>query len=67
MRKKIQWKGADDEQIAERLANDPELKAVYERDHLADPMEEITLVPQEMRTFVIYYYKPKSEVEFMQS
>lgn len=67
MRKKSAWKGQDDEAIKEVLAKDPEMRAVYERDHLADSMDEITLVPQEMRTFVIYYYKPKPEAEFMQS
>lgn len=61
MRKKIQWKGKDDEKIAEELEKNPELKAMYERDHTKDPLTAITLVPQEMRSFVIYYAEPKEE------
>jgi len=67
MRKKVHWKGTDDEEIANRLSNDPEMREVYERDHLADSLKEITLVPQDIRTFVIYYYKPKSEADFTES
>jgi hypothetical protein len=55
MRKRVHWRGVDDEEIAEKLAMNPELKAVYEREHLDDPLTAITLVPQEMRTFAIYY------------
>jgi len=60
-RKKAQWKGKDDAEIEEMLLKDPELKAVYERDHLKDPITAITLVPQEIRTFVIYYATGKGE------
>lgn len=68
MRKKIQWKGKDDAEIAEKLLNDPELKAVYERDHHSlDKMHAITLVPQDMRSFVIYYaVKKEDETILMQ-
>lgn len=55
MKKKIQWKGADDAEIAEKLLNDPELRSVHERDHTLDKMNAIKLVPQDMRSFVIYY------------
>lgn len=67
-KKKFQWKGKDDAEVAEKLLNDPELRQVYETDHSQDSLDSITLVPQAMRTFVIYYEtakEPKKPV-FMQ-
>jgi len=60
-RKKIQWRGEDDEMIAQKLQEDPELKAIYERNHLDDAMNAISLEPQRIRSFVISYKTIKSE------
>lgn len=60
MRKKRQWKAKNDAEIAEKLSKNPELKAIYERDPMEDKLEDITLVPQDLRSFVISFeeYKP---------
>lgn len=60
-RNKIHWRGEDDEMIAKKLQEDPELKAIYERNHLDDAMSGISLEPQRIRSFVISYKTLKSE------
>lgn len=61
MRNKTHWKGKDDAEIAEKLLKDPELKALYERDPSQDKMSAINLVPQDIRSFVIYYDLEKEQ------
>lgn len=61
MRNKTHWKGKDDAEIAEKLLKDPELKALHERDPSQDKMSAINLVPQDMRSFVIYYDLEKEQ------
>ena len=53
--KKRKWKGQDDDLIEERIKASPELKAIYERNQLDDPITAITMKPQDIRTFLITY------------
>lgn len=62
-KKRTQWRGTDDEAIKERMKVDEEFRAVHQpRDHVNEPLSSITLIPQEMRSFVIHYdVKPPAD------